>query len=279
MDYIVDYFSFSIPTPRLMAQWDLSAEHNVPFHCDERTGGIAWLLASQQNWSEITKQGIFDRGFRFPDVGISYFDGHKSDVSLIQISGAGCAYFRETGHLDTLINDWHDRSTRIDIACDIETDVEPEIFARQRSNQRFDISQHIKRESGVTFYVGSRESDRFCRVYRYNAPHPRSDKLRVEVQLSKKQAKHAAALVAHEGVQRVGEQLSRTFGWTHPCFLHASETQGMASAPRSETKGNTVFWLYKQVLPALRKSAEKGDTETLIAFEREVRAIIDEYGL
>lgn len=275
--YIVDYFSFSIPTPRLLAQWDIAAEHNTPFDVDERTGGIGWLLASQSNWTEIQKSGIFDRGIRFPDIGVSYFDGHKSHVSLVQVSGSGCAWFREEDHLETLINDWTDRCTRIDIALDIETDVEPEIFAKSKSNGRFKPSQHIERSSGITWYVGSRESDRHARVYRYNPPHPRHDKLRVEYQLADEQAKLASQILNLEGVDALGDKLSSLFGWNHPCFLATTNAPRLPSSKRPETKGNTIFWLYKQVLPALKKSAEKGDIETLIAFESSVRAIIDEY--
>lgn len=260
-----------------MTQWHLSEDGTLPFDTDERTGGICWLLASQENWVEIPKFGVFDRGVRFPDIGVSYYEGVKSNVSLVQVSGSGCEWFRETGNMDTLISDWHDRSTRIDIAIDFETDVEPYDFITMANNARFKITQHIERESGVTWYRGSRESDRFARVYRYRSPHPRCGNLRLEYQLRDKQAKLAAARIVDEGVHTIGCSLRATFGWTHPLAMGIDEAQPFRSAPRPETKGNTIFWLYKQVLPSLRKSAEKGDLETLIAFESSLRAIIDEY--
>lgn len=275
--YIVDYFSFSIPTPRLLAQWDMSHEQSIPFDVDERSGGIAWLLASQTNYFEIGRNSVFDRGFRFPDIGCTYYDGHKSNVSLVQFSGAGCAWMRETGNEQLLLNDWHNRCTRLDIALDIECDDTPEDFVYRASNNRFKVTQHFETQSGATWYRGSRDSDRYARVYRYNAPHPRHRHLRIEYQLSDEQAKLAAKMCVDEGTDSVGDKLGVLFGWTSPCFLQSASAQKLPSSPRSETRGNTVFWLHKQVLPALRKSAEKGDLETLIAFERSVRAIIDEY--
>lgn len=278
-EHIVDYFSFSIPVPLLMKQWYLSEDGTIPFPCDERTGGICWLLASQTNWQEVGKMSVFDRGIRFPDIGATYYEGEKSNVSLLQFSGEGCEWLRETGNMSTLLSDWADRSTRIDIAMDYETDVEPYDFARCASNQRFKLTQHIERQSGVTWYRGSRESDRFARIYRYRSPHPRSGFMRCEYQLRNKEAKAITALASNEGAHSVGLGLHATFGWTHPIAMEVPKNPSLRSVPRPETKGNTVFWLYKQVLPALRKSAEKGDLETLIAFESSLRAIIDEYSV
>lgn len=276
-EHIVDYFSFSVTVPKLMTQWHLSEDGTIPFFTDERTNALCWLIASQTDWHEAGKFGCFDKGIRFPEIGLTYYEGEKSNVSLIQLSGSGCEHFREKDLLSTIIGDWRDRCTRIDIALDYETDVEPQDFIQRASNNRFKISQHIERESGATWYRGSRESSRFARVYRYRSPHPRSGFLRCEYQLRDKEAKSTAESVYATGVDATGRRLHATFGWTHSIALDIPETPKLRSVPRPETKGNTVFWLYKQVLPALRKSAEKGDLETLIAFESSLRAIIDEY--
>lgn len=276
-EHIIDYFSFSVPIPKLMTQWHLSGDGTMPFYPDEKTGGLCWLLARQENWHEAGKFGVFDKGIRFPDIGATYYEGEKSTVSLVQFSGEGCEWLRRTSNISQMVTDWHDRCTRIDVALDYTTDVEPYDFISMATNTRFKISQHIERQSGVTWYRGSRESDRFARVYRYRSPHPRSGNLRLEYQLRNKEAKQAAKSIVDEGVDTYGNNMGRTFGWSHPLALENTKGERVHSAPRPETKGNTVFWLYKQVLPALRKSAEKGDLETLIAFEGSLRAIIDEY--
>lgn len=272
----IDYLSISIPQPRLMAQWDLSVEHNTPFEVDDRTWRLSELIGRQTDWREFQRGGIFQRQIQFVHSGFSYFDG-TGNTSLVQFSGEGCEYLRSEGILEDVCRDWYDRVTRLDIAIDITCDTTPEDFVFNRRQNRFKPSEWHDKESGTTFYVGSRTSDRFARVYRYRVPHPRSNELRVEYQLCDEQAKLTLARINETDILQVTKELGNTFGWLHPVYVQDNEFGKAPTSPRASTKGNTIFWLHKQVLPALRKSAEKGDLRTLIDFDSAVRAIIDEY--
>lgn len=274
---IVDYFSFSIPTPRLLTNFNLSFDYDVAFHSDDRTYDLATFLASQTDWTKTPARGKYDSGVFFPDVGVAYFEGATAETSFVQITGQGCEVLRKQGLLNDVLRTWMDRATRIDVAADFTCDVEPEDFAYAHSNERFKITQFIDKNSGITYYVGSRSSDRFFRVYRYRSPSPRCGELRVEAQFSGKQAKYATASVLETSVLEVFAAIGNTVGWNHPVYVSGLSHEKMRSAPRPTTKGNTIFWLYKAVLPSLRKQAEKGDLDTLIAFESSLRAIIDEY--
>lgn len=273
---IVDYISISVPTPNLLKQLEISGEYNIPFDLDDRTYSLAELLCNQVNWREFPAKGIFKRHVQFLDIGVNYFEGHDT-VSLVQFSGEGCEYLRNEGVLENVLLDWNDRFTRLDIAVDILCDVTPEDFTLTRSAPRFKLTERYDKNSGTTYYVGSRQSDRFARVYRYNHPHPRSDKLRIEYQLSDDQAKLISKRIIETSILQCATELGNTFGWLHKVYV-PSLALGKAPSSRKPTgKGGTVFWLHHQVTPALRKIAEMGDIETLIGFESALKAIINEY--
>lgn len=278
MEYpIIDYLSISVPTPNLLTQWDISYHEDIPFPHDERTWRISEYLVRQENWREHPKQGIFKRHIQFPDIGVNYFDGHNS-VSLIQISGKGMELLRNDNGDTQLLMDWKERLTRLDIATDIICDLEAEDIAKCRGNSRLKDGGHHPSDTGITWYIGSRKSDRFCRVYRYDPPLPRSDRVRVEFQLNDEQAKHAAQVILDTDLLSYRDALFSLAGFNHPVLGRSNSTPRATSAPRLASKGGTVQWLHKAVLPALRKSAENGDTETLIAFESQLHAIMEEYG-
>lgn len=274
---IVDYISFSVPTPKLITQAELSVEDGYVFNPAEREYDLLDLFASQDNWTEYQNSGLFNRMFRFHDIGITYMEGDKVSVSLVQISGHGCSVLREKGILNDVISTWMDRITRIDVAVDITCDIEPEDFVRAASNQRFKISEHFDTQSGTTWYRGSRKSDRFARVYRYRSPHPRSAELRVEYQFSDEQAKLAASSILDNGVLSFTKDCGTTWGWNHPCYLSLDMVGTKITAPRRASKGSTQFWLYNQVLPAIEKVAAQGDLEFLTGLNDKIRDIIDTY--
>lgn len=276
MDYpIIDYLSISVPQPNLMKQWEISYDQQIPFYVDERTWTLSKMLADQVNFRELPKGGIFKRHIQFTDIGVNYFEGHNS-VSLVQIAGKGCSILREQGVLSDVLLDWNDRLTRLDIAVDIECDITPDDFALTRKQNRFKISERHDKGSGLTTYVGSPDSDRFARVYRYNPPDPRHNKLRVEYELCDEQAKLIAKRIIETDILHVAEELGNTFGWLHEVYVPSSAVSKSPTPRRNSAKGGTIHWLYKQVLPSLRKIAEMGELETLIGFDRAIRAIIDE---
>lgn len=277
MNPIVDYFSFTIPIPMLMTQWETADRLGMGNLFDDRTSELLEVFASQRNWREFKVSGRFPRMIRFDDIGLTYFEGEKSDVSLVQASGEGCEWIRSQGDLTTFLDTWKERTTRIDIAIDIDTDVDPEDFARRLSNKRFKTSSHEETVTGKTWYVGSYKSDRFARVYRYSDKLVRRGALRLEYQFGNAQAKHAAALCANAGVHAVAFDLGNLYGWQHESYAMALGDTKFKSLPRPKTRAGKEFWIYNQILPSLIKEGQKGNIDLLLDLKDKLCGIIEEY--
>ena len=184
--------------------------------------------------------------------------GGKSEIILIEIPGQGCKKLHREGRLKPLLRLYNDRVTRIDIANDLECDTNPVAFAEMRGNTKFKSGGHWKSETGETVYIGSPKSDRMCRVYRYNEPHPRANLLRIEYVLRREQAKQVARLCGSEPVDKLSLSLAQVFEWKHPAFAD-NTAEPLHAVPRSETGSqDTILWLHKQVRPAIQRLISQG---------------------
>lgn len=274
---IIDYYSFSVPICCLLSQWEIADRLEMGNLFDDRTADLLYLISQQKNWREFNQSGRFPRGIRFDDIGMTYMEGDKSDVSLVQFSGQGCAWLRDNQLLDGVLAAWQDRSTRIDVAIDIVSDVDPEVFARDLTNKRFKTDSHEKSGTGKTWYVGSYKSDRFCRVYRYSDELLRPNTLRIEYQFGNGQAKHCVTECLSKGVFAIAVELGNLYGWRNKDYFLSKDDTKFVSAPRPKTRAGKELWLYNQVLPSLIKEAQKGNVELLIDLKDKLCLIIDEH--
>lgn len=194
-----------------------------------------------------------DRGFRV-------FGASHTETLLYELTGRGCEGLRKYEDAAAFIAPLFDRITRVDYAVDIRTDVKPSVFANERSHRAFRSLSFIRSDTGETVYVGSPKSDRFCRVYRYNPPHPRADLLRVEFVFRRKLAAAAAqSMVETESSAQFMARLGVTYGWNHRVWQPDFVTEEKLKVPifsRDEQK--TVFWLYNQVAPAMKRLVAEG---------------------
>lgn len=249
----LDWLSFTVDVLPLLTEGRvLSAGRVVLDLVREATGGVL-------TFSGGPNIGVGRYPYRFSTDG----DGFKVYWSqgqpemLIEVSGKGCEALHNSGALPGLVEAFVDRLTRVDIATDILTETRPLEFAEQRSNQRHKSHEHNVSQSGETYYVGSRKSPRYARVYRYEPPHPRADRLRVECVF---RGPHSVALARtwlevgdEETAARVGNQ----YGWTHPDWTPESKETIPAWRPdRSEHK--TLHWYHSQVIPAVKKLIKAG---------------------
>lgn len=279
LEPIVDYFSFSIPVPRLFKQYETHIKEGYIFDADRRIKRLINFMTSSPDVIESKSRGRFNRHLQSKSCGWSYFEGEKLNVSLFQLSGTGTAYLRGAGRLDTVLHDWQDRATRIDIAVDIETSCSVEGFARSFTNRRFVNGGHVRSDSGETWYIGRRTSDRHARVYRYDAPHPRSDFLRIEYELHDEQAKSCVQSVLQRGVFEVALALGAVYGWQHEDYDLPTNVEKLESAARPEGFGNTARWLSTAVKPALEKMAKRGELQAIVDLQHYIHAIMSEYSL
>lgn len=187
---------------------------------------------------------------------ITVFFSPRQDTVLVEASGKGCEWLRSQGLLDKVLALTNGRATRLDIAVDFETDLDPREFAKLRTD-RIKSEGFQSSASGVTCYVGSQSSDRYARVYRYYEPHPRAQYLRVEMVHRRSLARGFVQLVRDEGLEKAAEMAGACFSWGHPIW----DTQNSSKPPswRSETRqGGTVSWFWSAVVPAVRRLLDDG---------------------
>lgn len=170
---------------------------------------------------------------------------------LVEISGEGCERLHNAGTLKSVVNLALERLTRADIATDIQTKTDPTEFVENRTNRRHKSRETARTTTGTTEYIGSRKSDRYCRVYRYASPHPRSDYLRVECVFRGPQAVALARTWLEHGDDETAARAGNQYGWSHPDWEPHSKEKITAWRPDRKTH-RRYLWYKTQVVPALR---------------------------
>lgn len=170
---------------------------------------------------------------------------------LCELSGRGCDDAMSGNRFWDMLPVVRDRVTRIDVACDMLTDVTPQEFLAACDTKRFRSTSVTISETGVTCTVGSPSSNRHLRVYRYNAPHPRHVFLRAEFTLHRHDARIIVDAILAHTLTKTAAALGETFGLKHPAWdLEPSEFELAAYRPeRREAK--TLYWLNDTVAPVL----------------------------
>lgn len=265
----VDWLTFTIPM--------LYGEYSPSAYATAIANGIADMFGVELRdklfgggWKKNDKsRAPYTDSWTLDGKGTTLFASPNLTHSCIEISGKGCEVFISSGDMGAILKCCSSRTTRIDIACDIETDISPPKFVKQKSHKRMQTSGHYVSSTGETCYVGSQKSDRFCRVYRYNPPHPRHKLLRIEYVFRRQQAKIVAIACYEGGTDAVSRSAYRAFGFSHPVGLQPGNTHAdITVVSDNHNGGNTVFWLVDTVAPCFKKLVREGvirDAEEFIA--------------
>lgn len=257
-----------------------SGEFHVPLpqtNKDGRTystdGGTACRHAAVNSLADAPDARWQDKGGRSGytvssahPVGARLFFGHASARPLIELGGAACDVVHGAGELLPFIARNTEGVTRIDLAADLETDVQPFDFVAAGRSSRQRSASHLDSDTGQTVYIGSPKSDRRLKVYRYVAPHPRHKFLRVECMLRDDLARAAATDVLLNGTAEAWKVAISTYGLEHPLIYAARTDRKFERTLRSEpTSASRLAWIHKQVMPALRESIKAGliDLQTI----------------
>lgn len=119
-----------------------------------------------------------------------------------------------------------------------------------------------KSKTGETEYLGSKKSDRFARVYRYDPPHERSDKMRIEMVFKRDQAEQAYAAIQEHGIWRAALMSGNVYKFEHPDWTtlegYDMDMEKMKYAPNEQRGQSTVMWLLTQVKPAIERAHREG---------------------
>lgn len=204
------------------------------------------------------------------DRGITLFASQTLNHCTVEISGQGCEALIAKGVLDKVLQQVHSRVTRIDVACDIETEIKPTEFVETRTHKRMMSGGYQSSKTGETVYIGSQKSDRYARVYRYNKPHPRAHLLRVEHVFRKAYAKSVAKALLEDGLDSVSKSAGAAFGWKHDVWdAHGDSDTDISIVYEKRATGKTVFWLVNSVAPAFKRLCEDGTITDPEAFLQE----------
>lgn len=237
---------------------------------------ISGLILGGYEYETRRGRPPYSLGYARSDNGAYCFCSGALPHYLVEVTGVGCAGLGGTGDASSALLEVADHLSRIDIAVDMLTDTLPGEFTKHRSVQRFKSWGEIVSESGETVYIGSKSSDRYARVYRYNTPHPRAHLLRCEFVLRGKQAQEAARAILNLGIEAFSASLGNSFGWSHPDWQPNVTTDAEARAWRPERRqGKTVRWVYSQVLPALLKLHSEGALNLRELYDREILPKLD----
>lgn len=255
----IDWISFSFP-----AEFPEGLTFPQFFHrVDKYLADIHGLLPDLLNLHgfELKGQGRapYNLSYVHPTSKIVIFFSTTLKHALCEISGQGCSWLEEKGQLLNVLALVKKRITRLDVASDILCDTDPIKFAEQRDTGHFRAHSEFVSESGSTAYVGSRTSDRYARVYRYNPPHERAHLLRIEYVFKGETAKLTADTLHRNSAQAVSVAAGEAFGWKHPVYDPDTSEFAELSVWRPERhEGKTLFWLNDTIAPLLVRLQKEG---------------------
>lgn len=255
----LDWFSASLFQDENHYETDREAIRAAWNVLQDRVGEEAAIWLAQLDWVPGPGRKPYSTSFRTEDGGIAVFAHAKLPHFLVEFSGRGCERLLNSPVGEDILEALRDRATRIDLAVDIECGTDPREFAAQRVPGRFKSGSEVVSESGTTVYIGSKTSNRYARVYRYNLPHPRHALLRVEHVFRAEEAKTAVAFLLDRGYEPMAAECARMFGWLHPVWTVQAALEAEFKAHRNERgDAKTIYWLYETVAPVLIRLHNEG---------------------
>lgn len=220
----------------------------------------------------------YTHSWTFLDGGVSIFASPVVPHALVEISGKGLTALYGKDIASEVLSLVAPRLSRIDIAHDIETETRPIEFCSQRSGKKFSSRSEVVSQSGETVYIGSKKSDRYARVYRYNPPHPRAHLLRIEYCIKGMQSRVTAQNVLEHGIEAVNAALKDQFGWQHPVIILTGNAEiDLVSWRPERREGKTVSWLYGTVARSVVKLHRAGIIDAREWFQKSIWDEIDSF--
>lgn len=262
MKIAIDYLSFTIPFDQVYDTPNYQLGSAVEQTTNAYMGQLIDAILDNQSFAVGRPRAPYSVRWGREDGGVSIFAGAACPHILVEITGRGCETVRKHEALQSLLCLVQGRATRLDIACDIETDISPSAFACERDVKRFKATSDMRSSEGETFYVGSFHSDRFARVYRFNDPHPRANLLRVEHVYRRSLAKALAKTILSDGLAAAAAGCGVAFGWSNPLWnTERVEPSCTVSGQVRKTAKATVKWLYGTVTQSVVKQVKRGELD------------------
>lgn len=215
---------------------------------------VGQVLFAGEDFEQRKGRPPYSLGYARADAGCYIFCHPTLPHFLVEITGRGCDKLAGDERASAFLGKVAEHLTRLDVASDMLCETSPLVFAEARDAGRFKSHSEFVSATGTTCYVGSRTSDRYARVYRYNAPHERAHLLRAEHVLKAEQAKATAQAILANGLPAVTVALGRAFGWHGLDWTPDDVSEAEIAVWRPEMhSGKTLFWLNNAVAPAMLK--------------------------
>lgn len=262
MDAKIDWLSFTVPI--------YSGEGDLEKFASEVVGGLLAFVGEHCFHWMFDTQWMERKGGRAPysyshdigSTGIVVFSNPKRNDVLIELSGKACDAIREAGIETELLNRVKDRATRLDVACDIETQVTPAEFAPKAQYADTKTYSEFNSKTGKTVYLGSMASERYTRVYRYAYPHPRHKCLRVEFVFRRKVARTIIEKILEFGQKEVALWAGDRENFLHPIWKNHDQQISIKTTTKQDwDTGRTLAWLLHQVRPAVTRVMQEMEVE------------------
>lgn len=277
MANLIDWISFTLPYSSMFQKIPDTEKIIIKSHIRDEVPHISDYIMSFPDLKEGRGRKMFNVSYRSELGGFTIFQRDTLNFTLFEFSGTGCSELRKRKSLRDFIKLYGHRFTRIDCTTDMETDCLPQDFVANRSTERFTSFSIEHSNTGDTYYVGSKTSDRFARVYRYNPPHPRCHLLRVEHVLRNSEAKQVAKIMATASLSSIQSALGNSFGWTNPAWSEKRNDTPLKAAPRDVKQGRTERWLMTAVIPAITRLLEEGSHEFVDIFAKRIYDLSNEF--
>lgn len=255
----VDYFSYTIATPSPFGEIGENTREYITKAFISQFPDETVRNRFSGDWSLEAAKGFYSARLRHEPTGVALSFGTVNAHIYVELSGKACDCLESIDALAPLISLNRAKCSRLDIATDFLTEVDPEQFAAFRNDIRWKYASVINSASGKTVYVGSRTGERMARVYRYNEPHPRAKYLRVECEYKGKAAKAIAEELELSSLEQVCMAANVVFGWKHDIWV-SQETPAVKVPYSSHSPENaaTVRWLYGVVATSVSKAISEG---------------------
>lgn len=260
---LIDWIAFTVPIEHSLDVQSYQLSIGAYRALGEFMGPL-WdslvALSGNDDWELRNGRSPYSQSY-YNGHGLTVYVGARSKNVLVEITGRGCEWLRSNDLMQQVIECAHTRMSRIDVATDIESGVSPTRFVAGGYSSKFRSAGMVTSESGETCYIGSKKSERFCRVYRYAEPHPRAKYLRVEYVFRKKSAKALAESLCANDVREVADSASVLYQWGHELMKEKKGKLDMKVYRPERPSGKTLRWIISQVAPAFKKLVKEGAIE------------------
>lgn len=275
MECKIDWLSFTVPLVSGLENGDSETARFLLSSLRSYVGASALNALSFDVENPVPAHGFYSHSCVDRVTGARFSWGPVNAHIYVEFTGVACAAL-------AACETWHDmlavvqpRVSRIDLACDIETDVEPAVFLKFATLGRSVSHASITSPEGLTEYIGSRKSDRFMRVYRFAEPHPRANLLRIEHEFKGDLAKVVASQIVTVGVVATFLKACNTYMFSHPDWKPETAIEGLITSVRERRdKAGTILWLTTQVAPALARAQREGVIDIDEWIDHKVRPLV-----